>query len=762
MIKHATIPLLLLVSGFCGISYEILYTKLLGNLLGNQFTINATVLLTFLGGIGFGTLYAHRFIKYLWLIEAGIGLYAIVLTLLYSSIDNLVYSQIPSLGTNVFASACVAFVILAIPSFLVGCSLPLFAAYLGESQREHVFATTYSIYNLGAVLTALVLEFIILRSFGLSVTMQSLALLNFAVAGSLLALTRLTQLSPALAPSRTIFSRQLLISLFVVSIASAIFQLLSIKLFEFVFGPFNETFALVLAVVLSGIAVGSTATGWLKLNYKSTLMLALLGMTLFLLLFRPVTTLYAALYPVVVEDYYQLVTLKLAIVFLLMFIPAVGFGATVPALLNTHKDVARDSGFLLFTSSMGNVLGFVLMTFFLHQYFEYGSLIVCIGVLIVVALFVSQGLKSFLTPIAAVLLFVGYYSSQNTWEENLLYISHKNFRSVALRDKAVRNLTKIEKFKGAQDVFAIVSQNDDPYFFINGYTSIPLESANEKIVGAISTMLAPDTQRALVLGVGSGATAGTVGLLFDETEAVEINKVVLDHLDLMKKYNFNITQRDNVKLIHDDGIRFMKNAKKQYSLILNTVTSPQFFSSSKLYTRDFFEIVKKKLTPDGVYATWADGKIGAKGMNVVLKSLDSVFEHCALSYIRSNYFLLVCSKQPVSVRNYQHVVDNGVLEDYFASEGDFPIEFLPYLVLSTQVLNLPAGFKAPLNTMDFPVLEHLMAGLPTGSMASFRSLVLNPGNFSALVARMQESIDWRPGEFYYFAEHRLSSRASGG
>ena len=40
------LPVLLLVSGFCGISYEILYTKLLGNLLGDQFTISAAVPLT--------------------------------------------------------------------------------------------------------------------------------------------------------------------------------------------------------------------------------------------------------------------------------------------------------------------------------------------------------------------------------------------------------------------------------------------------------------------------------------------------------------------------------------------------------------------------------------------------------------------------------------------------------------------------------------------------------------------------------------------
>ena len=55
-LSRRSLPFLLLLSGFCGISYEILYTKLLGNLLGNQFTINATVLLTFLLGIGIRSL----------------------------------------------------------------------------------------------------------------------------------------------------------------------------------------------------------------------------------------------------------------------------------------------------------------------------------------------------------------------------------------------------------------------------------------------------------------------------------------------------------------------------------------------------------------------------------------------------------------------------------------------------------------------------------------------------------------------------------
>ena len=158
------LPLLLLLSGFCGISYEILYTKLLGNLLGSQFTINAAVLLTFLLGIGFGTLHAHRLGGYLWAIEAGIGAYAAAMALGFDLLERLPVLHAPlSRSQYLPGGAGVTFGILLVPSFLIGCSLPLFAGYMATMRRERVFSTTYTIYNIGAGLTALALEFVVLR-----------------------------------------------------------------------------------------------------------------------------------------------------------------------------------------------------------------------------------------------------------------------------------------------------------------------------------------------------------------------------------------------------------------------------------------------------------------------------------------------------------------------------------------------------------------------------------------------------------------------
>ena len=101
-----------------------------------------------------------------------------------------------------------------------------------------------------------------------------------------------------------------------------------------------------------------------------------------------------------------------------------------------------------------------------------------------------------------------------------LVSTHTTFRSPE-RLAIHRNTPfQADRYKDQQDVFAITYRDDVPYLFINGYVSIPLGGAlaTEEVVGALSSMFAPRLDRALVLGFGSGATAGTVGLVFEETD----------------------------------------------------------------------------------------------------------------------------------------------------------------------------------------------------------------------------------------------------
>ncbi len=680
------------------------------------------------------------------------------MALAYPWLDGLLYSLLPFLGSNIVACALVSFGLLTVPAFLIGCSVPLFATYLTSLRALHVFSLTYGIYNLGAALTALAMEFVLLRTVGLRAATMTLAALNGVVALGLLGLGTSASLIPPRPGGRIAFPRRVLLALAIAGVASAIFQLAMMKLSEFVFGPYNETFSLVLATVLLGLALGAIVSLRFNLSFTGALLISLVGIAWLLAFFPPATIAYAWLYPDAAESYPHLVALKFGLVVTLMGLPALGFGATIPSLLRTYKDVARESGQLLFWSSMANALGFLLMAFVLHRYLDYGPLLLLIAGLTATALFVSPLWRLPSAASALTILAISGLSYATLWDEMLLYIGHTNFHSTEDLEDELRSRIVADRYKGPQDVFAITWKDDEPYFFINGYISIPLSSESEKLVGALSAMLSPRLDEALVLGMGTGATAGTVGLLFDQTDVVEINSAVLDNLYRMAEYNFDIESRPRVNIVHDDGIHFTRSSLKRYSLILNTVTTPLYFSSSKLYTRDFLAMVRERLTPDGVYVTWMDQRIGDRGADIVLSTLATQFSSCWLNYMNYNYFLLACSNADIGVHQAEAVADNEVLRDFFVDAYSLPVRLLPYSVISTNSLALRSSGETTINTLDFPILEFEMARLQSRtSLEGFRERLQGQLDLGHLRNVVGSSVAWDPGEFLFHADLRISA-----
>jgi predicted membrane-bound spermidine synthase len=721
--KRKLFALLMLGSGFAGISYEILYGRILGNLIGDQFAVSAAILITFLLGIGIGSRFAWLLWPYLWLIEAAIGLCGAAFTFGTDALDALLYSTLPVLPTGLSGSIIACVFLLIIPAFLIGCSVPLFSGYMSRLASGAVFSWVYAVYNVGAALTALLIEYLLIRWFGIQGAMLGFVVLNLLIAATLrFGFDTIRRPYRAAADTISHISRRQWLGLIPVSMASAVFQLLMIKLAEMILGPFRESFALVLSIILIGIAAGSMLVRVLSLKFQTVLLIAMFGLLFLIAGVEPVCYLYAQLYDQAAEAYLSSVMLKWGCLALLMGIPSVAFGATIPALLQEKQgDVSRQSGQLLFVSSMANVAGFLLMVFFLHRYLDYGVQLLVISLLTTLSLLVYMHKQ--LRPVwiaGAIFLTTGAIYHQY-WDEDLLYISYTNFRSVDDLDDARDNFDFPEKFKGYQDVFSINWMDGKPYFFINGYTSIPLNNPSEKVVGALSSIYAANTDDALVLGLGSGATASVVGQLFNATDVVEINPVVRENLFRMKRWNFDIEANPKVNIIVDDAIHYTKASRKKYDLILNTVTTPLYFSSAKLYTRDFFQVVKRRMHLDGIYVTWMDARVGDKGVDIILNTIAGSFRYCALLYVKSSYFLLICSDRPITAQQSERVNNHPVLHADFLVQHGILSHWLKYQLLHSQVLDLIADPNQPLNEANYPALEFEMARLRGRGIPDFKS-----------------------------------------
>ncbi len=767
MSRKILLTLVLLLSGLSGISYEILYGRILGGILGDQFAVSAAVLITFLLGIGLGARYAHRLWSRLWLIEGMIGVYGITFVLSREAIEHLLYNGmgfLPSLAGPILLGTA----LLLVPALLLGCSVPLFAGYLSRMNESPMFSRVYAIYNLGAAATALLIEFWLIRQFGITGTVIVFGLVNLLAAGLLYVTAKNIAALPPLEEGNSQLPRKHIIALILVSIASAVFQLFMVKISELMFGPFRESFALVLAIILFGIAFGSLLVRRLNISFSKLMFANVVGLFLFIVFYRDLLFVYADLYEKAVEHGVAILLLKGGILALLMGIPAITFGATIPALLDTRSEVAQESGYLLYLSSLANVGGFLLMALVLHQYLDYGVQLLVISALVTAALMVYKideikqwrkitAWRGYGLPLAAVLVLLSTAGWQHSkWDEDLLYLSYTSFHSAKDMQDDRKDFNFPEKFKGYQDVFSINWSDGKPYFFINGYISIPMNNPSEKIVGTIGPMFSPQTKDALVLGLGSGATASAVGLLFDHTDVVEINPVVRDNQFRMTQWNFDIEHNPKVNIVVDDGIHYIQSVDKRYDMILNTVTSPLYFSSSKLYTVDFFDKIKHRLNPNGIYLTWMDSRIGSDGARIILNTLKQRFKHCSVLFVKSGYYLLVASDSPVKLQ-HPNLVDNAPqLQNYLLKHKIVP-RLLAYNVLSSEVFNDKLRFEAPINTIDRPVLEFAMASLKKKEFKEFQQDLYDTISLDDVARSVEPAMKYDPVEHLAYLSMVLSN-----
>ncbi|MDQ6996705.1 MAG: spermine synthase, partial [Mariprofundus sp.] len=725
--------------------------------------VSAAILITFLLGIGIGSRYAWRLWAWLWLIELLIGLCGAAFVFASGALDALLYSSLPLLPAGLTGSIIACMLLLVTPAFLIGCSVPLFAGYMRRLSPDAQFSTVYAIYNIGAALTALLIEYVLLRSFGIRGTVLCFVGLNVLLAILLRFGFKLPQPRQSSAPESNASlagMRYRWLALVPVSMASAVFQLLMVKLAEMLLGPFRESFAPVLSIVLLGIALGAMLVRRFHISFQTTVLLSLIGVVLFFIDMEPVAYLYAGLYEQASDYYATAVLLKWGCLLLLMGLPSLAFGATIPALLgnktDASEDIGRESGQLLFVASMANVAGFLLMVFVLHRYLDYGVVLLVIALLAALSLLLHMGRQRISVLAAGLLLLGSGIAYAVNWDEELLYISYTNFRDIDDLNEARDESVASQRYKGYQDVFAINRVNGSPYFFINGYNSIPLNNPSERIVGAVSSYFAPETAHALVLGLGSGATASVVGQLFDHTDVIEINPVVRRNLFRMKQWNFDIESNSKVNIIVDDAIHYVRASHQQYDLILNTVTTPLYFSSSKLYTTDFFGVVKARLKPGGVYVTWMDARIGDKGADIILNTVKSSFRYCALLYIKSSYFLLICSDEPVRARALAQFKAGHQVYDNLLGEGIIP-EWLKYQLLSDDVLPLVDDTNQRLNTSDYPALEFEMARLSGRGIAGFKQRLSRSMDLKQLRGALGQLTQTYPAELVWHTELRLGN-----
>ena len=193
----------LLVSGSCGLIYEIVWMKMLTLVIGNTVFSITTVLASFMGGLALGSFLAGRLIDKIkdplrtyGLLEGAIGAYALLLPVLLAGTEPLfrfVYQNLdPSFYTLSLLRFLVCGLILLVPTTLMGATLPVLSKYFVD-RSGHLgwnVGLLYGVNTLGAVVGSFAAGFVLIPILGITWTIVSAALLNLSIAGGVLMLAK--------------------------------------------------------------------------------------------------------------------------------------------------------------------------------------------------------------------------------------------------------------------------------------------------------------------------------------------------------------------------------------------------------------------------------------------------------------------------------------------------------------------------------------------------------------------------------------------
>lgn len=175
-----------LLSGFSALIYQISWQRLLYTGFGVDLTSITIIVSAFMLGLGAGAFMGGRIAdaapKKILKIFCGIEILIAVCGLV--SFHSIKFLQSLMIDASLVATAASIFGLMLIPTFLMGCTLPLLTSYFNKILKNvgQSIGSLYFVNTLGACLGALATGFVFFKMFGIINTIYIGVMVNILVA----------------------------------------------------------------------------------------------------------------------------------------------------------------------------------------------------------------------------------------------------------------------------------------------------------------------------------------------------------------------------------------------------------------------------------------------------------------------------------------------------------------------------------------------------------------------------------------------------
>jgi spermidine synthase len=156
-------------------------------------------------------------------------------------------------------------------------------------------------------------------------------------------------------------------------------------------------------------------------------------------------------------------------------------------------------------------------------------------------------------------------------------------------------------------------------------------------------------ESAVVIAFGMGTTYRSLLSWDINATAVELVPSVIESFGDYHKDAKEILKNPYGRIVIDDGRRFLNRTKETFDLI--TVDPPppiEAAGTALLYSEDFYEIVKKRLKPNGIFFHWFPGSL--ESFQPVIRSINNSFPYVEVfQYYPGFGFHVFCSLTPIKI-----------------------------------------------------------------------------------------------------------------
>jgi len=644
-IEHRFLPLLVLLfvgSGCAALIYEIVWLQLLSLIIGSSAVSMAVLLGTFMGGMCAGSLLLS---KYISRARHPLRVYA-MLEGLIAVFGLLVLWGLPYAGGLYFAIALHGMADLLLrglfcaicllpPTILMGATLPAIARWVETTPEGVAWLGFFYGGNIaGAVFGCLLAGFYLLRVHDMAVATYAAVAIDVLVAMASFALARVTRYDPPpaemrdddepnapLIPAGTwpVYAAIALSGATALAAEAVWTRILSLLL-----GATTYTFSLILAAFLVGLGAGSTVGSMLARTTRHprvALGVCQLLLTACIAWAAHVMTVQLPYWPIRPDlSVSPTFTFEVDLVRCLWTVlpAALLWGGSFPLALAAvgrgEVDPGRLVGTVYAANTVGGIagalLGSLLIIAWLGTQVSQRILIVAAGLsaAIVLAPVISSATKRLHVTAAsagwaAVALVSALVLARTVPPVPPLLVGYGRWFVTRLENQN-------DFIYMGEGMTASVAVSQLPNGVLNYHNAGKVQASSEpqdmrlqRMLGHLTTLLPAHPSRVLVIGCGAGVTAGAVSVeprLESETIA-EIEPLVPK---VVSKYfgahNFHVVSNPKVHVEIDDARHFILTTHEKFDAVTSDPLDPWVKGAATLYTKEFFDVVKRHLNAGGV------------------------------------------------------------------------------------------------------------------------------------------------------------------